>query len=113
MANAALRRARDVVVNMAAPTSVPSPAVSLSTTRRCAPGVSTAVVLNRHRGPYPNQFFVEIAEFIQQTRQIINPDPFEHEVVQTAKTLLESGNLKMALFRLHEVIEARIEGRLF
>ncbi|SAL07157.1 hypothetical protein AWB78_08447 [Caballeronia calidae] len=50
MANAALRRACDVVVNMAAPTSVPSLAVSLSTTRRCAPGASTAVVLTRWNG---------------------------------------------------------------
>ena len=69
--------------------------------------------LNRHSGPYPDRFFVEIAEFVQQTRHIINPDPFEHEVLQTASWLLEAGNLKMALFRLHEVIEARIEGRLF
>ncbi len=58
--------------------------------------------LHRHRGRYPNQFFVEGAEFIRQTKQIIHPGPFEHELLQLARTLLDFGTPKMALFRLHE-----------
>jgi hypothetical protein len=44
---------------------------------------------------------------IQHTDHLIKPDPFEQEVLQTASKLAEDGNLKMALFRLHEVIESR------
>jgi hypothetical protein len=64
--------------------------------------------LDRHPGRYPEQFYVEIASLIAQARRVIDPDPFEHEVLQIASLLAHEGSLKMALFRLHEIIEARL-----
>jgi hypothetical protein len=62
--------------------------------------------LNCHASRYQEQFYVEVSALIQQTEHIIEPDSFEQEVLQTASRLAADGNLKMALFRLHEVIEA-------
>ena len=64
--------------------------------------------LDRHPGRYPEQFYVEIASLIAQARRVIDPDPFEHEVLEIASLLAHEGSLKMALFRLHEIIEARL-----
>ncbi|WP_268808176.1 hypothetical protein [Caballeronia terrestris] len=38
-------------------------------------------------------------------------DPFEEEVIQVAKTLAENSELKIALFKLREVMQQRLEGR--
>jgi hypothetical protein len=69
--------------------------------------------INRHVGRYPDQFYMEVKALIQQTEHMIEPDPFEQEVIQTVEKLTDDGNLKMALFRLHEVIDARLDGRGF
>jgi hypothetical protein len=61
-------------------------------------------------GRYPDQLYIEVAELIDQTEHLIGPDPFEQDVLLTARKLSQDGNLKMALFRLHEVVEARLEG---
>lgn len=66
--------------------------------------------VNRHVGPYPGQLYLEVEALIRQTEGVVQPDPFEHDVLQTAEALAGDGNLKMALFRLHEVIEARLGG---
>lgn len=65
--------------------------------------------VNQHVGRYPDPFYSEVTQLIQQMKHVIKLDPFEQDVLQTASRLAESGNLKMALFRLHEVIEARLE----
>ncbi|SAL85712.1 hypothetical protein AWB68_07775 [Caballeronia choica] len=72
----------------------------------------TAVMnqVNRQIGRYPDRLYIEVAELIDQTEHLIEPDPFEQDVLTTARKLSEDGNLKMALFRLHEVVEARLEG---
>jgi hypothetical protein len=67
--------------------------------------------INRHEGRYHGPFYVDVAELVQQTEHILKPDPFEQEVLRTVSKLTADGNLKMALFRLHEVIEARLERR--
>lgn len=69
--------------------------------------------VNRQIGPYPNELYVEVATLISETEQDIEPDPFEQDVLQTARKLAADGNLKMALFRLHEVVEAREVGPKF
>lgn len=66
--------------------------------------------INRHVGPYPGQFYEEVEALIQQTEHIVNPDPFEQEVLHVVEKLADDGKLKMALFRLHEVIDARLDG---
>jgi hypothetical protein len=63
--------------------------------------------VDRHIGRYPDAYYIEVAVLIQHTDHLIKPDPFEQDVLQTASKLAEDGNLKMALFRLHEVIESR------
>jgi hypothetical protein len=55
--------------------------------------------VDRHIGRYPDAYYIEVAVLIQHTDHLIKPDPFEQDVLQTAS--------KMALFRLHEVIESR------
>jgi hypothetical protein len=67
--------------------------------------------VNRQPGRYPDQLYIELADLIHQTEHLVRPDPFEQDVLQTARTLADNGKLKMALFRLHEVVEARLEGR--
>jgi hypothetical protein len=67
--------------------------------------------VNRQIGRYPDRLYLELTELIHQTERVITPDPFEQEVLQTVRRLANDGNLKMALFRLHEVIEARLEMR--
>jgi hypothetical protein len=64
--------------------------------------------LDRHPGRYPEQFFVEMETLITQVRRVIDVDPFEHEVLHIASLLAQEGSLKMALFRLREIIEARL-----
>lgn len=67
--------------------------------------------VNRQIGRYPNKLYIEVATLISQTEHVIEPDPFEQDVLQTARKLSQDGNLKIALFRLHEVVEARLEKR--
>ncbi|WP_250504744.1 hypothetical protein [Caballeronia sp. AZ7_KS35] len=62
--------------------------------------------LDRHPGRYPEQFYIEIAALIDQTSRVIIPDSFENEVLQTVTLLVDEGSLKMALLRLHKIIEA-------
>lgn len=42
----------------------------------------------------------EVAEFVKDTAHVINPNPPEREVLQTASKFVEAGSLKIALFRL-------------
>jgi hypothetical protein len=64
--------------------------------------------VNGQIGRYPDMLYIEVAELIDQTERFIEPDPFEQDVLLTARRLSQDG--KMALFRLHEVVEARLEG---
>jgi hypothetical protein len=50
--------------------------------------------INRHEGRYHGQFYVDVAELVQQTEHILKPDPFEQEVLQTVSKLTADGNLK-------------------
>ncbi|WP_062643054.1 hypothetical protein [Caballeronia arationis] len=67
--------------------------------------------VNRQIGPYPSELYVDVRTFIDQTESIVKPDPFEHDVLRTVRRLVEDGKLKIALFRLREVIDDRLEGR--
>jgi hypothetical protein len=58
---------------------------------------------------YPGALFSEVNGLIQQTERIADPDPFEQDLLYTARKLAESGNLKLALFKLHEVISGRLQ----
>ncbi|SAL02883.1 hypothetical protein [Caballeronia ptereochthonis] len=60
---------------------------------------------------YPAALCTDVIALIRQTERMIAPDPFEQEQIGTARTLAESGDPKLALFKLHEVIEDRLNGR--
>ncbi|MDR5777401.1 MULTISPECIES: hypothetical protein [unclassified Caballeronia] len=66
-------------------------------------------VLDRHPGRYPEQLYGDVIALIAQTERLLDADYFENEVLQIASRLAHEGSLKMALFRLHEIIEARRE----
>jgi hypothetical protein len=66
--------------------------------------------INRTAGPYPNALSMDVLILIRQTEHMINPDPFEQDLIYTARKLAEDRNLKLALFKLHEVIHTRLEG---
>lgn len=65
----------------------------------------------KHHEPrfYPGALCNEVNGLIQQTEHIADPDPFEQDILYTARKLAESGDLKLALFKLHEVISGRLE----
>ena len=58
---------------------------------------------------YPDAFFSDVNGLIQQTERIVDPDPFEQDLLHTSRLLAETGELKLALFKLHEVINGRLE----
>jgi hypothetical protein len=66
--------------------------------------------VNRQIGLYPSELYVDVRTFIDQTEGIVKPDPLEHDVLRTVRRLAEDGKLKIALFRLREVIDDRLEG---
>ncbi|WP_062644309.1 hypothetical protein [Caballeronia arationis] len=67
--------------------------------------------VNRQIDLYPSELYVDVRAFIDETERIVKPDPFEQDVLRTVRRLAEDGKLKIALFRLREVIDDRLEGR--
>ena len=65
--------------------------------------------INRLGGRYcPAPLSIEVNQFIRQTERIIEPDPFEQDILETTRKLADDGDLRLALFRLHEVISGRL-----
>ena len=56
----------------------------------------------------PGSLCIEVNELIRQIEQIIEPNPFEQDILETTRRLSEDGKLKLALFKLHEVIAGRL-----
>jgi hypothetical protein len=68
--------------------------------------------LNRYgSGHYPDLLCVEILRLVRETERLAVPDPFETDLISTARALIEAGEPKMAMFQLHEVIEGRLYNR--
>jgi hypothetical protein len=65
----------------------------------------------RHYEPryYPGALSSEVNGLIQQTERIVDLDPFEQDILHTARVLAEGSELKLALFKLHELINGRVE----
>lgn len=65
--------------------------------------------INRYRpGQYPDLLCIEVFRLIGETERLVIPDPFEQDLILTARTLAECGEPKIAMFKLHEVIRARM-----
>jgi hypothetical protein len=64
--------------------------------------------LNRYgSGHYPDLLCVEILRLVHETERQATSDPFETDLIFTARTLVENGEPKVAMFKLHEVIGGR------
>jgi hypothetical protein len=61
---------------------------------------------------YPGLLCLEVHLLIRRTERLINLDPFEADAILTAKILAENCDLKMALFKLYEVLQKRLEGSM-
>ena len=62
--------------------------------------------VHRHIGPYPDQIHIEVATLISEIEHVIEPDAFDQDVLHTARKLAMDGKLKIALFKLHEILES-------
>ncbi|KDR37703.1 hypothetical protein BG61_08715 [Caballeronia glathei] len=59
---------------------------------------------------YPELPCLDVLQRVRQSERVLAPDPFEQDQIDTARHLAEGGDLKLALFKLHEVIDARMGG---
>ncbi|MFM0625703.1 hypothetical protein [Paraburkholderia xenovorans] len=65
--------------------------------------------LNRYgSGHYPDLLCVEVLRLVRETERLALPDPFETDLIFTARTLIGKGDPKVAMFKLHEVISGRL-----
>jgi hypothetical protein len=65
--------------------------------------------LNRYgSGHYPHLLCSEVLRPVRETERLALPDPFEADLIFTARNLIENGDPKAAMFKLHEVISGRL-----
>ena len=49
--------------------------------------------INRYRpGQYPDLLCIEVLRLIRETERLVIPDPFEQDLILTARTLAERGD---------------------
>ncbi|MDR5781159.1 hypothetical protein QCE63_17190 [Caballeronia sp. LZ065] len=60
-------------------------------------------------GQYPNALYIDVHALVRQTEKIIDPNPSEQDLLRTVRQIVENGDLKLGLFKLHEVIAGRLE----
>jgi hypothetical protein len=51
---------------------------------------------------------VDVLHFIREVERLILPDPFEQDVLITARHLAEQGAPKIAMFKVDEVLRVRL-----
>nr|WP_275446073.1 hypothetical protein [Caballeronia sp. GACF5] len=65
--------------------------------------------LDRFRpGHYPDPLCVDVLAFVREVEGVSGLDPFEQDTLATARRLAEQGDAKIALFRVHEILDGRI-----
>ena len=65
--------------------------------------------LNRYKtGKYPDLLCIDVLGFIREVERLLNPDSFEQDALATARNLVEQGDPKIAMFKVHEVINGRL-----
>ena len=68
--------------------------------------------LNRYgTGSYLDLLEADVLRLTSEAEQVVAPDPFDADLILTARSLIEAGELKIAMFKLHEVIYGRLGGR--
>ncbi|WP_244818679.1 hypothetical protein [Caballeronia sp. Lep1P3] len=56
---------------------------------------------------YPDQLCMEVLLYIGEVERLLIPDPFEQDLLITARNLAEQGELKIAMFKTQEVLSGR------
>jgi hypothetical protein len=56
----------------------------------------------------PDMLCVEVLHFIREVERLILPDPFEQDILITARHLAEQGDPKIAMFKVDEVLRGRL-----
>lgn len=65
--------------------------------------------LNKYaEGRYPDVLCGDVLRFIGEVERLVIPDPFEQEIVITARNLVEQGDPRVAMFNVHELINGRL-----
>lgn len=65
--------------------------------------------LNRYSaGPYPQLICIDVLRFIREVERVLIPDPFEQDILITARKLAEHADAKIAMFKVHEVLSGRL-----
>lgn len=65
--------------------------------------------INRYRPEkYPELLRVDVCDFVREVEQLVSLDPFERDLLLTARTLVEHGDLKIGMFKLQEVLSGRL-----
>jgi hypothetical protein len=59
-------------------------------------------------GKYPDLLCIDVLRFIREVERLVIPDPFEQDVLLTARNLVEQGDPKIAMFKVHEVLSGRL-----
>ncbi|SAL87650.1 hypothetical protein AWB74_08204 [Caballeronia arvi] len=68
--------------------------------------------LNRYgTAKYPNLLCVDVLRFIREVERLLIPDPFDQDVLITARNLVEQGDPKIAMFKVQEVLSGRLPSR--
>jgi hypothetical protein len=60
-------------------------------------------------GRYPDLLCVDVLRLIREVERLVRPDPFEQDALLIARNLVEQGDPKIALFKVHEVIKGRMD----
>ena len=65
--------------------------------------------LNRYGpGKYPDLLCLDVLSFVREVERLVIPDPFEQDALITARNLVEQGDPKIAMFKIHEVLSGRL-----
>ena len=57
---------------------------------------------------YPDLLCIDVLRFIREVERLVSPDPFEQDILETARNLAEHANPKIAMFKVHEVLTGRL-----
>ncbi|WP_062611930.1 hypothetical protein [Caballeronia calidae] len=65
--------------------------------------------MNRYKdGRYPDLLYRDVLQFIREVERLVIPDPFEQDILITARNLVEQGDPKIAMIKVHEVLSGRL-----
>lgn len=64
--------------------------------------------VNRHSPVYPDTLRRDILHFIDEIVRVLALTPAEQGLIFTARAMVRQGDVKFAMFKLHEILRARM-----